>query len=94
MSFGCMRRCGAYFCFVVLMFFMGSSWSVDQASLIRDVALASGIRLNVGSAYYPSVPYDKLNKFWAENTPMMAYRFWYSAGNPEVKSTPTLKEML
>ncbi len=73
---------------------MGSSWSVDQASLIRDVALASGIRLNVGSAFYSGVPYDQLNKFWVENTPTMAYRFWDSAGNPEVKSTPIMKDIV
>ena len=73
---------------------MGSSWSVDQASLVRDVALASGIRLNVGSAFYPGVPYSKLNQFWAENTPTRTYRFWDSAGNPAVTSTPTLKEIV
>ncbi len=73
---------------------MGSSWSVNQASFIRDVALASGIRLNVGSAYYPGVPYNDLNKFWAEDTPVNVYRFWDSEGNPEVKSKPTMKEIL
>ena len=73
---------------------MGSSWSVDQASLIRDVALASGIRLNVGSAFYPGVPYSQLNKFWAENTPTKTYQFWDSAGHPAVTSTPTLKEIV
>ncbi|MDA3926092.1 MAG: DUF4886 domain-containing protein [Kiritimatiellae bacterium] len=73
---------------------MGSSWSVDQASLIRDVALASGIHLNVGSAYYSGVPYVNLNKFWAENTPTHSYQFWDSDGNPVVKTTPTLKEIV
>lgn len=73
---------------------MGSSWSVDQATLIRDVALASGIRLNVGSAFFPGVPYKDLNKFWDEDTPTHTYEFWDSNGNPPVKSKPTLKEIV
>ncbi len=73
---------------------MGSSWSVDQATLIRDVALASGIRLNVGSAFFPGVPYKNLNQFWEEDKPTHTYQFWDSDGNPPVKSTPTLKEIV
>jgi hypothetical protein len=73
---------------------MGSSWSVDQASLIRDVALASGIRLNVGSAYYSGVPYVKLNQFWAENAPTHSYQFWDSEGHAPVKTKVPMKDIV
>jgi hypothetical protein len=67
---------------------------VNQASLIRDVALAAGIRVNVGSAFYPGVPYSDLNKFWAENTPTNTYRFWSADGAPAKSSKPTLREIV
>ena len=48
--------------------YIGSSWMQDNAALVRNVALASGLNVKVGNWYRGSCSYQDILTYWESST--------------------------
>ncbi|WP_101690755.1 DUF4886 domain-containing protein [Dysgonomonas massiliensis] len=72
---------------------IGSSWLNDTVIRLRDVAIASGLRVEVGNALSSGLSYQTIvDKF--NNSELVDYTLWDSLGNPAVTSQNTISNII
>lgn len=75
------------------MLLIGSSWLNDTAAKVRDTALASGLKVEVGNIYMSGVRYDQIIAFFKNNTPCN-YFHWDSVGSEMTLDQIPIKDVL
>lgn len=73
--------------------FIGSSWLNDAAKLVRDVAHASELKVNVGNIYMGGFTYGQMVQYFGDNT-LCNYYEWDSDGSPMYSKQSTLQNAI